>query len=173
MEDNKINSTLTDEEIAYLEDILERENSPLPNATDILRAQCMHKDSNGRSSLVNMFRVKKYDNSSGIGIKTMNCTEKYCTICGAVISEVNKYNPDEISDNVDNLVNILENMKESINIDPDVSREYFGIIAYLKRFKNLFRLMSEPGYNNLDVIEINKGIIQTQEDDIILEEGIR
>ena len=119
--------TLTAEEMESLKQTTEEFTLGITNR-DKLISICMHRDLNGKNTLVS-------DPTTG---------EVKCLICGETFQLVDRCKEEDIQNAVDNLLDILQTTKTLyVDMPSDAARNFYTIIALIKKIPGLYKISTD------------------------------
>lgn len=111
---------------------------------EIERARCNHRDVNGMLSL--------YPNDDG------TCT---CAICNHKFSITEALNEEDVVHATEVIENILQTSKLMyISLDPNIGREFYQVLAFIKKIPKLYKIASEDYKKYENVYGFTQGIPQ-------------
>ncbi len=119
--------TLTAEEMESLKQTTEEFTLGITNR-DKLISICMHRDLNGKNTLVS----------------DPTTNEVKCLICGESFQLVDRCSEQDIQNAVDNLLDILQTTKTLyVDMPSDAARSFYTIIALIKKIPGLYKISTD------------------------------
>lgn len=114
------------------------------NQEEIERAICNHRDVNG--------------NFTGMINEDGTCT---CAICGYTFAVTEEYTPEEVTHATSIVESILQTCKMMyISLDPAVGRDFFQVIAFIRKIPQLYKVASEDYKKYENVYGFTQGVPQ-------------
>lgn len=137
----KVNPWLTPEDINALRKDTEQFTLSLTNE-ELKRAVCNHRDTNQLPSL-----KPELDGS---------CT---CTICGYNFNVTEEYSQEQVVEACRVMENLLQTIKLMyISLDPTVGKDFFQILAFIKKIPKLYEIASNDYKRYEGVYTFSQGI---------------